>query len=210
MRVANKILLASTNLDKYFEFQNLFKPYSGIEIIPAQEIIRNADKIQFVETYSTYLENAAAKARIANQCSHYPSLADDSGLEVAALDGRPGVKSRRFAPPRAGISQDRANVEYLLSQLEKAPTRSAQFVCSLALVIEGVLLHATGVLKGTICDKPRGTNGFGYDPIFIPEGSNKTLAEMTSSEKNALSHRAKAVQELMVQVKNHGIVFAKP
>ena len=98
----------------------------------------------------------------------------------------------------------------MLSELSGGKPRSARFVCTLALVVEGILLHATGVLEGTISDAPRGTNGFGYDPIFIPKGSSRTFAEMTNAEKNMISHRAKALQELMAKVKGHGVVFIKP
>jgi XTP/dITP diphosphohydrolase len=108
------------------------------------------------------------------------------------------------------MTQDQANVELLLSEIRGSATRNARFTCTLVLLVEGIMIQATGVLEGTIADKPRGTNGFGYDPVFIPAGTNKTLAEMTSDEKNAISHRAKALHDLMAQVKSHGIVFAKP
>lgn len=210
MRLSNILLLASTNRDKFDEFSSLLKPYPEIQLAPATEYIRNAQKLSLVENYPTYLENAVAKGRLANHAAHYPALADDSGLEVEALGGKPGVRSHRYAIPKAGVSQDQANVELLLSELKTAQTRSARFVCTLALVIEGILLHATGVLEGTIADTPRGSHGFGYDPIFIPKGQSKTLAEMTAAEKNSISHRALALTDLMKQVKVHGLTFAKP
>jgi XTP/dITP diphosphohydrolase len=210
MRLSNIVLLASTNRDKFDEFSNLLKAYPEIELAPATQYIRNAQKLSLVENYPSYLENAVAKARLANHAAHYPALADDSGLEVEALGGKPGVRSHRYAIPKAGISQDQANVDLLLSELKTAQTRSARFVCTLALVIEGILLHSTGILEGSIADSPRGTNGFGYDPVFIPKGQSKTLAEMTSAEKNAISHRSLALHDLMKQVKAHGLTFAKP
>ncbi|MGZ3699073.1 MAG: RdgB/HAM1 family non-canonical purine NTP pyrophosphatase, partial [Bdellovibrionota bacterium] len=171
----------------------------------------NPEGLAHSERHSTYLENASAKARLANQGTHFPTIADDSGLEVDALGGKPGVRSHRYATPKAGISQDQANVQLLLSELKGSTSREAKFVCTLVLVIEGILIHATGTLEGTISDAPRGTNGFGYDPVFMPKGShNKTLAELTDVEKNSISHRAKALHELMAQVKSHGILFAKP
>ena len=91
-----------------------------------------------------------------------------------------------------------------------ATDRGARFVATLTLVIEGLMLHTTATLDGAIADAPRGKNGFGYDPIFIPKGSQKTLAEMTDTEKNAISHRSKALHELMAQTKAKGIIFAKP
>jgi XTP/dITP diphosphohydrolase len=120
------------------------------------------------------------------------------------------VRSHRYATPKAGKSQDESNVELLLQELQGKSDRSARFVCVLALQIEGILLHSTGTLEGSIADAPRGTNGFGYDPVFIPKDSTRTLAEMTAVEKNAISHRARALHDLMAQVKGHGIVFAKP
>jgi len=210
MRVANKILLATLNRDKFDEFRTLMAAFPQVELVPAAELIRNPEGLGFVERHNTYLENAVAKARLANHASHYPSLADDSGLEVDALQGKPGVRSHRFAPPQAKVSQDQANVDLLLSQLSSGQNRSAKFVCTLVLVIEGILLHATGTMEGTIAENPRGNLGFGYDPVFIPKDFTKTLAEMNMAEKNAISHRAKALHDLMAQAKAHGIVFARP
>lgn len=220
MRHSNKIVLASMNPDKFKEFSALLSAYPEVELVPAEGLIRNPEKLAFVETHDTYLENAIAKARLANTGSHYPSLADDSGLEAEGLDGKPGVRSHRFAKIQVGvgpgavsrISQDKANMDLLLQELKARPgaSRNARFVASLALMIEGILVHSTGVLEGTIIDQPRGTHGFGYDPIFVPKGSQKTLAEMTEQEKNAISHRAKALHDLMAQVKARGIVFARP
>jgi XTP/dITP diphosphohydrolase len=137
-------------------------------------------------------------------------LADDSGLEVDALSGKPGVRSHRYATPKAGKSQDEANRELLLSELASAKSRKARFVTVLAIVIEGVMIHAEGTLEGSIATEERGTHGFGYDSVFVPQGSTKTLAEMSAEEKNALSHRGKALKELLAQIESHGIVFAKP
>lgn len=218
MRLANKIVLASMNPDKFNEFKSLLKSYPEhpeVELVPAEFVIRNAEKIGLVENYNSYLENGIAKARLANHGSHYPALADDSGLEVAALTGKPGVRSHRYAKLPAGtigsrVNQDKANIELLLTELKGKSDRSAKFVCTVALVIEGILIHATGVLEGTIAEAPKGENGFGYDPVFVPAGSSKTFAEMTTEEKNGISHRRKALDQLMLQVKARGIVFAKP
>ena len=212
MRLSNKIVLASLNPHKFFEFRSLLASYADIELVSAEGLIRNPEKLGFAEQYNTYLENAAAKARLANQASHYPSLSDDTGLEVNALDGRPGIKTHRYAAYKSGMSQDEANIEKLLGELKGRPStdRGARFVATLALVIEGVMLHATATLEGAVAEAPRGKNGFGYDPIFIPKGSQKTLAEMTDAEKNGISHRGKALHELMAQTKSKGIIFAKP
>ena len=210
MRLSNKIVLASLNREKFDEFNCILKAYPEIELVPADQLMRNAERLQFAEKYETYLENATAKARAANQATHYPSLADDSGIEVEALGGRPGVRSHRYAKPKPQMSQEQANLELLQEELKNAENRSARFVCTLSLVIEGICLSATGTLEGTLTKTPRGENGFGYDPIFVPKGETRTVAEMTETEKNQLSHRSKALHSLMAQVKAHGIVFAKP
>jgi XTP/dITP diphosphohydrolase len=212
MRHVNKIVLASTNLSKFEEFKQLLRAYPGIELVKADELLRNADKLAKAEIYATYAENAAAKARIANQGAHYPCLADDSGLEIEALGGKPGPKSARYAIPKAGTSQDRANMDKVLEELKGRPydARGARFVAHVALVLEGLLLVGSGELKGKIAEAPMGGNGFGYDPIFIPEGHTQTLAQMTDDEKNQISHRARALEALMLEIKKHGIVFAKP
>lgn len=209
MRLSNQIVIATSNHGKFEEFKSLFRAYPEYKPIPASDIIRNLEKLGSAEIYPTYLENAVSKARLANQACHYPILADDSGLEIDALGGKPGIRSARYAPPIPHLTQDQANMELVLKEVGKAP-RSARFVCTLALIIEGVLLHATGVLEGTLADSPHGSNGFGYDPIFLPNGTTKRFAEMTDGEKNSISHRAKALHALMAQVKAHGITLAKP
>jgi XTP/dITP diphosphohydrolase len=201
------------NFDKFREMRALLAKYPELELLSPEGLLRNADKIGAVEIHETYLENAAAKARLVNQGCHYPALADDSGLEVTALDGRPGVRSARFVPVSgypSKIAQDRANIERVLEEMKGQTHREARFVCTLALVIEGTLIHATGAMEGKIADAPRGQMGFGYDPIFIPQGETRTLGEMTETEKNAISHRAQALARLMDEVKLHGIQFAKP
>ena len=214
MRLAHTIVLATLNLDKFDEFKELFAAYPTLVLEPAAKQVRNSEGLKFVEKHDSYLENAVAKARLCNHASHYPALADDSGIEVEALGGKPGVHSHRYASPKAGMSQDQANTELLLKEIQAAGKSvegtPARFVATLALVVEGILLHATGILEGTLTNRPRGTQGFGYDPIFIPKGSDKTFAEMTSPEKNKISHRAKALKNLMNQIEANGIVLAKP
>lgn len=212
MRASNIIVLASGNRHKFEEFESLFKKYPELTIAPLQDYIRNSDKLGLVETSDQYIENAIAKARTCNHGCHYPSLGDDSGLEVMALEGRPGVRSNRYSIPKLGQTQDQANIQKLLTELKDVPTsqRTARFVCHLALVMEGTLFHASGVLDGTIAHEPRGAEGFGYDPIFIPRGSDKSLAELTPNQKNKISHRALAVDQLMQELIAKEIVFAKP
>jgi XTP/dITP diphosphohydrolase len=215
MRHSNQILFASTNLHKFREFELLFKPFAPLKLTPAETVIRNPGHLAAAEKGSTYLENALAKARLANHASHFPTLADDTGLEVIALGGKPGVKSFRYAkvegpyPTRA--AQDEANRSLLLKELQgkSGGDRAARFVTVLALVMEGISLTAEGVLEGSIADAPRGKEGFGYDSIFVPAGQNKTLAEMSEAEKNAVSHRGKALQRLMEAAKTRGLQFAR-
>ena len=210
MRISPKLVLATLNRHKFEEFQDILKVYPEIQLTPVRRMIRNPEKLEKAEQFSSYIENATAKARIANLGCHYPALADDSGLEVEALCGRPGVHTYRYAPPQPKLSQDEANIQRLLKELKTAPQRRARFVCTLALVVEGVLIQATGTLEGTIAEAPRGQDGFGYDPVFIPQGQDKTLAEMSAEEKNRISHRAIAVHDLMKNIKSLGLVLAKP
>lgn len=211
MRGSRTIILASTNADKLLEFKALLAP-AEIEVVSASAMIANADKLAFVEVYNTYAENAAAKARFANHAAHYPCLADDSGVEIEHLKGAPGVRSARFAPPKPGMSQDRANVEKVLQDLKGVPmaSRGARFVCTLCLCMEGLTIQSSGTLEGTILEAPQGTNGFGYDPIFMPKGQKKSFAELTSGEKNAISHRAQAVRSLVEQIRARGLSLARP
>ena len=212
MREADRIVLASNNRGKLTEFQTLFEKYPPIKVVSAQELLRNSEKISAVETHESYLENAAAKARLVNLGCHFPALGDDSGLEVEALGGRPGVKSHRYAVPKAGEPQDEANVRKLLEDLRGRPmeARKARFVCALALVMDGLLISSEGVLEGMIAEAPAGHNGFGYDPVFIPRGYSKTIAELREEEKNEISHRALALSALMDEIRRKGISFAKP
>jgi XTP/dITP diphosphohydrolase len=212
MRNSNILVVASTNRHKFEEFQQLFSHYPDIQIAPAQEFLRNAEKLGLVETSEHYKENAIAKARACNLGCHYPSIADDSGIEVDALNGRPGVRSHRYSTPKLGETQDLANIKKLLEELKGVPAekRTARFVCHLALVMEGKTLHVVGTLDGTIAMEPSGIQGFGYDPIFIPQGQSKTLAEIGNEMKNKISHRAIAVMHLMDELKSQELILAKP
>ncbi len=212
MRQTQTLILASTNRHKFEEMSILFKSASELILTPANEFIRNTEKLGLVETSDHYYDNAFAKARACNHACHYPSLADDSGLEVDALSGAPGVKSHRYALARAGETQDEANIKKLLESLKNVPAekRTARFICHLVLVMEGTHLHTVGTLEGSIAMEPRGRDGFGYDPIFIPKGETKTLAELGPDLKNRISHRAHAVQALLEQLKTREWIISKP
>jgi XTP/dITP diphosphohydrolase len=212
MRNAETLVIATNNRHKVEEFQELFRPWPNLKIVPASEFIRNADKLSSVEVFEHYRENAMAKARACNHGCHYPSLGDDSGLEVDALGGGPGPRSHRYALPVRGESQDQSNIKKLLKELQGVPAekRTARFVCHVALVMEGTLLEAQGTLEGTLALEAAGNGGFGYDPVFIPAGQTRTLAELGAEFKNRISHRALAIRSLMEEIKAREIVLARP
>jgi XTP/dITP diphosphohydrolase len=133
-----------------------------------------------------------------------PALADDSGLCVDALDGRPGVMSARFSGPDA---TDEKNIELLLRSLQSKTQRTARFVCAVALAWQtGEVILAEGRYEGIIIDEPRGRGGFGYDPVFLDPELNKTLAQMSPGEKNARSHRRKALDALKTRLQESGLL----
>jgi XTP/dITP diphosphohydrolase len=153
----------------------------------------------------TYAENAIAKACFYAAATGLLALADDSGLEVAALGGAPGVYSARYAGEGASEADRRA---LLLSELAKvdAPDRRARFVAAVAIARpDGTVLNVShGICEGTVIFEPRGTGGFGYDPIFVPEGESRTTAEMSAEEKDAISHRGRAFRALVPLLKGEG------
>ncbi|GAA3222632.1 RdgB/HAM1 family non-canonical purine NTP pyrophosphatase [Pseudonocardia petroleophila] len=186
-----RILLATRNAGKLVELRRML---SGFEIVGLADVPEFPDA---PETGATFAENALAKARDAAEATGLTSVADDSGLAVDALNGMPGVLSARWSG-RHG--DDVANLELLLAQLGDVPDdrRGAAFVCAAALVVPGgteTVVH--GEWTGTIARAPRGTNGFGYDPVFVPDGSDRTSAELSPDEKDAASHRALALAALV-------------
>ncbi|WP_216215521.1 RdgB/HAM1 family non-canonical purine NTP pyrophosphatase [Amycolatopsis aidingensis] len=192
----SKLLLATRNEGKLTELRRIL----AAEGIEGLEVLGLADVTEFeevAETGATFEENALLKARAAAEATGLPSVADDSGLVVDALNGMPGVLSARWSG-RHG--DDKANLELLLAQLADVPDerRGAGFVCAAALVVPGggeTVVY--GDWGGEIAWEPRGTNGFGYDPIFVPEGETRTSAELGSAEKDAVSHRGLALRELL-------------
>lgn len=186
------LLLATRNSHKTREFAEILGPEFVVRDLAGELELPVVE-----ETGVTFAENAALKAMATSR--HFPGLvvADDSGLEVDALNGAPGVYSARYAGEGAA---DKQNVAKLLAELEKHPASrpySARFRCVLVLAKEGDLLGAfEGAVEGTIVDAPRGSDGFGYDPVFQPTGSTQTFAELPSAEKNRISHRGRAIQSL--------------
>jgi len=187
----NKLLIATNNKGKVKELQELLKD-TGIELVtPAQLDLR----LDVVEDGQTYAENATKKATAFAHASGMISLADDSGLEVDALDGAPGLYSARYSPKPNATDADRRI--YLLQNLQdKSHPWTAHFHATIAIATPNGDIHLTeGICEGEIISEERGTGGFGYDPIFLLSELGKTTAELSMDEKNRLSHRAKAVMK---------------
>lgn len=196
-----KILIATHNKNKRRELQNLLKGFKGIKIQSLSDLAVAPPVI--IEDGKTFRQNSVKKSVITSKFYNGLVLADDSGLEVDILGGKPGVRSARFARKNA---TDPENNKKLLKLLEKVPKkdRGAQFVCCLTLAEKGSLIDSfEGVVRGKIRVSPKGSNGFGYDPLFAPEGKDKTFAEMTPSYKNRISHRALALKEFKVYLKKY-------
>ena len=166
---------------------------SGLTVVTPTDLGISLD---VEETGNTYEDNAALKAIAFSRASGLPSLADDSGLEVDALAGAPGVRSARYA----GTGSDKDNVDLLLRNLNTfaEDARTARFVCVVALALpSGAVEYARGKCEGTIGTERRGDGGFGYDPVFFPEGRHLTMAQLPPDEKNHLSHRGRAVRNAL-------------
>ncbi len=191
-----RIALATTNQGKIAEIKAVLGD-ADIEWVTAGP---GSGWPKVEETGATFFDNATAKAKALAEHLNMPALADDSGLEVEALGGRPGIHSARYAGPRAA---DADNVAKLLGELSDVPAagRGARFVAVVVLARpDGSQVSATGTCPGAITDGPRGHGGFGYDPVFLPDGYEKTMAELTPEEKNSLSHRGRALRALKVEL----------
>lgn len=189
-----KIIAASNNKNKIHEIKKIFNG-SEYEIISLKEAGIN---IEPEENSETFEGNALIKARAVAAISEHMVLADDSGLSVDCLDGRPGVKSKRYAGPDASDSD---NNLYLIEQLkkEKCSTYNARFICVVAFIDKrGVERTFRGSCEGEITLEPKGANGFGYDPYFYVHEYRKTMAQMNDDEKNSLSHRGNALKKLKI------------
>ena len=153
-----------------------------------------------VETGTTFEENARLKAAAALRMIHRPVLAEDAGLEVDALNGLPGVHSARFAGPAATPDDNNAKLLRLLAGVPEADRTARYRIVAILLLPSGLELVGDGTLEGHIVDAPRGDAGFGYDPLFVPDGQDRTVAEMRADEKNVMSHRAKALRAVLDQL----------
>lgn len=187
-----KLVIASGNAGKLAEFQSLLAPLN-IEVLPQSHF----NVSEAAEPHCTFIENALAKARHASLQTCLPALADDSGLCLEALEGAPGVHSAYYG----GLPKDdQKNNAHLLQTLKQHSNRFAYYYCCLVLVRkydDPQPLIAEGVWAGTILKKPRGENGFGYDPIFMDNITGKSAAELTPELKNKLSHRGKAMRKML-------------
>lgn len=185
-------IIASNNKNKAAELDRILNPL-GIKAVTAREV--GVDLGDVEETGSTFAENALIKAKAAFEKTGMPCVADDSGLAVDALNGEPGVYSARYAGENA-TDEDRINK--LLKNLEGVPEekRTAHFVCSVCCIIDNdTVITAEGACDGFIAKEPVGNDGFGYDPVFITDGS-KSFAQLTPDEKDAVSHRGRALRQL--------------
>ncbi|MFE9787471.1 RdgB/HAM1 family non-canonical purine NTP pyrophosphatase [Nocardia salmonicida] len=194
--MAARVLVASRNAKKLKELRRILDEagVAGVELVSLNEVPPYEEA---PETGATFEENAIAKARDGAVATGLPCVADDSGIEVDALNGMPGVLSARWA---GGHGDDAANNALLLAQLGDVPDdrRGGRFVSTCALVLpDGTTTVVRGEWPGTIAREPHGDGGFGYDPLFLPEGGTGSAAELTPAEKDAVSHRGRALTQLI-------------
>ena len=177
------IVAATGNLHKLEEYRRLLRGQD----VEVKSLCDFPDYPEPEENGSTFRENASIKALAACKYCDAPAFADDSGLEVAALGGRPGIHSSRYA------ATDAERIAKLLDEMKGVADRRARFVCVIAIAANGEVIETfEGEIAGTILEAPRGENGFGYDPIFLPDGMDRSFAELSAEEKDRVSHRARA------------------
>ena len=187
-----KILFATSNKGKLLEVEKILKEYN-IEVLSLNDFQKVDEPIEDKETF---LENALIKAKYYFDLFNVPVLADDSGLCVKELNYAPGVYSARYAGVDDKALKDEANINKLLNELKNIENPFAYFESVIVYYSKDLIIDVNGRVEGTIIKEKRGTNGFGYDPIFVPNGYDETLAEMTLEKKNKLSHRANALKKL--------------
>lgn len=192
-----KVILASNNKNKLREFKEILED-DGFEIISQSEAGLALD---VDETGETFAENAFLKAEAACKMSGKVAISDDSGLAVDALNGEPGVHSARYG---GGNLTDEEKCDLVIEKLRNSENRRAKFISSIACVFpNGDVVRAEGECQGVIADAPKGSNGFGYDPIFYVEEYGQTMAELTADEKNAVSHRGKALANFKAELNKY-------
>lgn len=196
-----KIVLATRNAKKVPELRAILADAGVNAEVLSLEAFPDAPEVP--ETEPSFVGNALLKARAIAAHTGLPAVADDSGLSVEELRGMPGVLSARWAGRFGAQDQDRANLELVLDQLADTPPerRAGAFVCAAALVLpDGTEVVTEGEMRGRVIREPRGENGFGYDPVFVPEGESRTTAELSPQEKNAISHRGIAFRKLAAEI----------
>lgn len=200
MRERRKLVVASSNPGKIAELRKMLAPLD-LELLSLKEALPEPPEI--VEDCETFEENAIKKARVVAEAAQLLALADDSGLEVDALGGKPGVHSARFAGPDASDAENNAALLEALRDIREEPL-TARFRCVLAVVDPsgGAPILAEGSCEGAITREPRGSFGFGYDPLFVLAGQDRTMAELDAAEKNRISHRAEALEALLPKLRN--------
>lgn len=191
---AMKLVFATNNPFKFREIKELLK--SNLKLLTLKDI--NVSE-EIPETHDTIEENAVEKAQYIYNKYHIDCFADDTGLEIEALNGEPGVYSARYAGKNCTFDD---NINKVLENLKDSTNRRARFRTVIALVIKGKINLFEGVVNGSILTYRKGTNGFGYDPIFVPENFEKTFAEMALDEKNKVSHRTLAIKKLISYLNN--------
>ena len=182
------LIFATNNRNKVAEIQSLVGP--GFEIIPLQEA---GIEIDIPEPHDQLEANALEKAMTIFNMTHQNCFSEDTGLEIDVLEGEPGVRSARYA---GEYNHFQANIDLVLNKMVGLKNRTAQFRTVICLIWENQTYYFEGICKGQILTTMQGENGFGYDPIFVPDGSSKSFANMTMQEKNKFSHRQKAVTQL--------------
>ena len=189
----NELIFATNNENKVSEVKVILE--GKFKILSLKEA---GIEIDIAEPFDTLEENAREKARAIYKRINQNCFSEDTGLETASLNGEPGVKSARYAGENRSFEK---NINKLLGKLENKNDRKAQFRTIICLIMNGKEKFFEGICKGTIIAERRGASGFGYDPVFIPDGSAKTFAEMTMEEKNRFSHRKKAMEKLIAFLK---------
>ena len=190
-----KLIFATNNNNKIAEIKNALT--EGLEIITLKDA---GIEIEIEEPYNTLEENAREKATVILRLTKQNCFSEDTGLEVTALNGAPGVRSARYAGDEA---DNKKNIALMLKNMEATEERDAQFKTVICLLLNNEEYLFTGICKGKINDIEKGNMGFGYDAVFTPEGADKTFAEMTMEEKNKYSHRKKALQQLITFLNNY-------
>lgn len=193
MKLPKEIVFATNNANKLQEVREIVG--SDCRVLSLADIGCHDD---IPETADTIEGNALLKARWVKERYGYDCFADDTGLEVDALGGAPGVRSARYAAQEGGADHDsQANMRLLLRHMEENTDRRARFRTVMALILGGEEHLYEGKVEGTITEGPRGNDGFGYDPVFLPQGESRTFAEMSADEKNSLSHRRRALDAML-------------